>query len=177
MLRFIVTASNRFPSFRYARVVKTWQGFTSAACSTKCPAEAKGGEEELLQSKLSLLTGLGVDAHDLVKIINCRPKFLGSRINHHFDEKIAYFLSFFGSKKTLLNAIVRNPSLLLYDFHYVIKPSIAIYEEMGFKKMDLITMILYRATIISRTSFNDEKLEYIHRTGVSKDSNMYKYVH
>ncbi|XWS10358.1 hypothetical protein CRYUN_Cryun39dG0070400 [Craigia yunnanensis] len=37
-------------------------------------------------------------------------------------------------------------------------------------------MLMSRPTLIPRTSFNEEKLEYIKKTGVSKGSKMYKYV-
>ncbi|KAK1581351.1 hypothetical protein Q3G72_005214 [Acer saccharum] len=56
-----------------------------------------------LQSKLSLLSGLGLTSSDLVKIVNCRPRFLSSRINHYFDERIEYFTQLFGSKDMLCN--------------------------------------------------------------------------
>lgn len=35
------------------------------------------------------------------------------------------------SGDVLAKAIVRNPSLLTYDFHNTIKPAIALYEEIG----------------------------------------------
>ncbi|EEF48773.1 uncharacterized protein LOC8272589 [Ricinus communis] len=129
-----------------------------------------------LQSKLNLLQGLGIKPADLVKIINCRPRFLSSRINHCFDERLQYFMTLFGSKEVLLKAIVRNPSLLTYDFHNCIKPAIALYERMGVSKNDLIPMLLSRPTVIPRTSFDDQKIEYIRRTGVPNTSKMYKYV-
>ncbi|XP_065864950.1 transcription termination factor MTERF9, chloroplastic-like [Euphorbia lathyris] len=129
-----------------------------------------------LQSKLTLLQGLGITSTDLVKIINCRPRFLSSRINHCFDERLEYFMTLFGSKEVLIKAIVRNPSLLTYDFHNSIKPAIAMYEQMGVHKHDLVPMLLSRPTLIPRTSFNDEKLEYITKTGIQKDSKLYKYI-
>lgn len=129
-----------------------------------------------LQSKLNLLSGLGLSCTDLVKIINCRPRFLGSRINKYFDGRLDYLQEFFGSKEVLLKAIVRNPSLLTYDFHNKIKPVIAAYDEMGVGRKDLISMLLARPTLIPRTSINNEKLDYIRKTGISKDSKMYKYV-
>jgi mTERF domain-containing protein len=129
-----------------------------------------------LQSKINILSGLGIKAPDLVKIINCRPRFLGSRINHNFDERVEFFMTLFESREVLAKAIVRNPSLLTYDFHNKVKPAIALYEEMGVSGRDLTTMLLSRPTMIPRTSFDDEKMEYIRKTGVSKDSKMYKYV-
>ncbi|KAK1581128.1 hypothetical protein Q3G72_003376 [Acer saccharum] len=91
-----------------------------------------------LQSKLSLLSGLGLTSSDLVKIVNCRPRFLSSSINHYFDERIEYFTQLFGSKDMLCRAIVRNPSLLTYDFHSKIKPTIALYDQGGVSGNDLI---------------------------------------
>ncbi|KAB1220309.1 hypothetical protein CJ030_MR3G019055 [Morella rubra] len=129
-----------------------------------------------LQPKLNVLTGLGIRALDLVKSINCRPRFLSCRINHCFDERLEFFMTLFESREMLAKAIVRNPSLLTYDFHYSIKPAIALYEEMGVTRKDLIPMLLSRPTMIPRTSFDEEKMEYIHKTGISKDSKMYKYV-
>ncbi|XP_065855913.1 uncharacterized protein [Euphorbia lathyris] len=128
-----------------------------------------------LQSKLTLLQGLGITSTDLVKIINCRPRFLSSRINNCFDERLEYFMTLFGSKQVLIKAIVRNPSLLTYDFHNRIKPVIALYEQMGVHKHDLVPLLLSRPTLIPRTSFNDEKLEYITKTGIPKNSKLYKY--
>ncbi|KAJ7982043.1 Transcription termination factor like [Quillaja saponaria] len=129
-----------------------------------------------LQSKLCLLSDLGITGPDLVKIINCRPRFLSCRINHCFEERLVYFMSLFESKEVLRRAIVRNPSLLTYDLHNAVKPAIKLYEELGVTKRDLIPMLLSRPTMIPRTSFNDEKLEYICRAGLSQDSKMYKYV-
>lgn len=129
-----------------------------------------------LQSKLNLLSGLGLSSTDLVKIINCRPRFLGSRINKFFDGRLDYLQEFFGSREILLKAIIRNPSLLTYDFYTKIKPVVATYEDIGVSRKDLIAMLLSRPTLIPRTSINDEKLEYIRKTGISRDSKMYKYV-
>ncbi|XP_022133358.1 uncharacterized protein LOC111005954 [Momordica charantia] len=129
-----------------------------------------------LQNKLHLLKGLGITSPDLVKIINCRPRFLKCRINNNFHERIAFFLKIFESKEVLIKAIVRNPSLLTYDFHNRIKPVISLYEEMGLSKKDLILMLISRPSLIPRSSFNDEKLKYIQKTGLSKGDKMYKYV-
>ncbi|XP_042947609.1 uncharacterized protein LOC122280693 isoform X2 [Carya illinoinensis] len=84
-----------------------------------------------LQSKLNMLSGLGIGAHDLVKMINSSPR---------------------------------------------IKPAFAQYQELGVSRKDLIPMLLSRPTMIPRTSFDEEKMEYIRKTGISKDSKMYKYV-
>ncbi|XP_057484884.1 uncharacterized protein LOC130771287 [Actinidia eriantha] len=129
-----------------------------------------------LQSKLNVLGGLGLTASDLVKIINCRPRFLGCRLSQCFDEHLQYLQALFGSREILLKAILRNPSLLAYRFHNDIKPIIAVYDELGVSRKDFVTMLLSRPTIIPRTSLNSEKLDYIRKTGVSKDSKMYKYV-
>ncbi|CAK7355429.1 unnamed protein product [Dovyalis caffra] len=129
-----------------------------------------------LQSKLSLLWELGITSNDLVKIINCRPRLLSVRINHFFDERLEYFMTLFGSRELLLKAIIRNPSLLTNDFHNRIKPVIALYEGMGIGREDLVPLLLSRPTLISRTSFNDEKMECIRKSGASKESNMFKHV-
>ncbi|MBA0847799.1 hypothetical protein Goshw_023614 [Gossypium schwendimanii] len=76
----------------------------------------------------------------------------------------------------LRKALVRNPSLLTYDFHNTMKPVIALYEEIGISGHDLIAMLISRPTLIPRTSFNEEKMEYIKKTGVLQGSKMYKYV-
>lgn len=129
-----------------------------------------------LGAKLSTLSRLGIMGPDLVKVINCRPRFLWCRLNNHFDERISYFLSLFGSKEMLRKAIVRNPSFLTHDFHNRIKPAISLYEQLGISRDDLIQMLLSRPTMISRTSFEPEKVDYIRRTGVPTTSKMYKYV-
>ncbi|XWS16748.1 hypothetical protein CRYUN_Cryun33cG0005300 [Craigia yunnanensis] len=129
-----------------------------------------------LLSKLKLLSSLELTTSDIVKIINCRPRFFCSRINKCFDERVDFLMTLFGSREMLRKALVRNPSLLTYDFHNSIKPVIALYEEMGVSGDDLIAMLISRPTLIPRTSFNEEKMEYIKKTGVSKGSKMYKYV-
>uniref|UniRef100_A0A5B7BLX2 Mitochondrial transcription termination factor family protein n=1 Tax=Davidia involucrata TaxID=16924 RepID=A0A5B7BLX2_DAVIN len=130
----------------------------------------------ILQSKLNILSELGLASSDLAKIINCRPRFLSCRINQSFHERLEYLQALFGSREMLLKAIIRNPSLLTYDFHHRIKPVVAIYDGVGVSRKDLIPMLLSRPTLIPRTSLNDEKMDYIRRTGISKDSKMYKYV-
>ncbi|KAG2679653.1 hypothetical protein I3843_11G060600 [Carya illinoinensis] len=129
-----------------------------------------------LQSKLNMLSGLGIGAHDLVKMINSSPRFLSFRINRCFDERLEFFMTLFESRKLLAKAIVRDPSLLTYDFNNRIKPAFAQYQELGVSRKDLIPMLLSRPTMIPRTSFDEEKMEYIRKTGISKDSKMYKYV-
>ncbi|KAJ0076899.1 hypothetical protein Patl1_36267 [Pistacia atlantica] len=129
-----------------------------------------------LQSKLNLLSGLGINSSDLFKMINCRPRFLSCSLNHCFEERLDYFTKFFGSKTVFCKAIVRNPSLLTYDFHHSIKPAIALYEQMGLSTKDLIPMLISRPKLIPCSSLNDQKIDYINRSGVSKTSKMYKYV-
>ncbi|XP_050371472.1 uncharacterized protein LOC126789369 [Argentina anserina] len=129
-----------------------------------------------LQFKLNLLGELGVTAPDLVKIINCRPRLFSLRIDRCFDERHEFFMKLFGSRELLVKAIVRNPSLLLYDLHNKIKPTVALYEGMGLSREELVPMLLSRPTLIPRSTFNDEKMEYIRKTGLSNKSRMYKYV-
>ncbi|XP_052178300.1 transcription termination factor MTERF15, mitochondrial [Diospyros lotus] len=129
-----------------------------------------------LQSKLNLLSELGLTGSHLVRIINCRPRFLSNNLKQCLDERLEYLEALFGSREALLKAIVRNPSLLTYDLHDKIKPVVDAYYQMGFTRKDLVPMLLSRPTLIPRTSLNDEKLDFIRRTGISKDSKMYKYV-
>lgn len=129
-----------------------------------------------LQSKLNILSELGLTSTDLVKIVNCRPRFLSCRISEPLDDRLKYLQDLFGSKEVLNKAIVRNPSLLTYDFQNRIKPIVDLYDTMGVRRKDLIMMLISRPTLIPRSSLNDEKLDYIRKTKVSKESKMYKYV-
>ncbi|XP_060192477.1 transcription termination factor MTERF9, chloroplastic isoform X1 [Lycium barbarum] len=129
-----------------------------------------------LHSKLKILTDLGIPSSDLTKILNCRPRFLNCRINRCLDERLEFFQSLFGTKEVLLKAIVRNPSLLTYDFHKQIKPTVAFYEQLGLSRSDLISMLLARPTLIPRSCLDDEKMDYVRRTGVVKGTRMYKHV-
>ncbi|KAF7824367.1 Mitochodrial transcription termination factor [Senna tora] len=138
--------------------------------------QLRKADTALIQSNLSLLNRLGLGAPDLVRIINCRPRFLSSRVNVCFDERLAYLSSLFESKEMLKRVIVTNPSLLTYDFNNTIKQTLSQYQELGVNKQDFFFMLCSRPTLICRTSFNEEKLDYIRRTGISKDSKMYKYV-
>ncbi|PQM40900.1 uncharacterized protein Pyn_30173 [Prunus yedoensis var. nudiflora] len=142
---------------------------------TRRPA-LRNADLDQLQFKLNILSGLGISASELVKIINCRPRFLSYRINHCFDERLEYFMRLFESREVLVKAIVKNPSLLTYDFHDKVKPAIALYQGMGLSTSDLTQILLSRPTLIPRTSFNDEKMEYIRKTRLSNHSTMYKYV-
>ncbi|CAI9100243.1 OLC1v1037196C1 [Oldenlandia corymbosa var. corymbosa] len=129
-----------------------------------------------LQSKLQILRNLGICSSDLVKIMQCRPRFLSCRLSTDLEERIEYLLNLFGSREILLKAILRNPSLLNYDLHGRMKLVVATYESVGVSRDDLIPMLLSRPTLIPRCVLDDEKMDYIRRTGVSKDSKMYKYV-
>ncbi|KAI3818191.1 hypothetical protein L1987_11994 [Smallanthus sonchifolius] len=129
-----------------------------------------------LQSKLQILRDLGFTSSDLVKIISCRPRFLKCRINNGLNERVQYLEHLLGSKEILQKAILRNPSVLTYDVKNMIKPTVELYRSMGITGRDLTLMLLSRPTIIPRTSLNAEKLEYIRKTGTTKDSKMYKYV-
>ncbi|KAK6228970.1 hypothetical protein SCA6_017921 [Theobroma cacao] len=95
-----------------------------------------------LLPKLKLLSGLGLTTSDIVKMINCRPCFFCSRINHCFDELLDFFQTLFGPQEMMRKTLVRNPSLLTYDFRNTIKPVIALYEEMGITGNDLIVMLI-----------------------------------
>ncbi|PIA27938.1 hypothetical protein AQUCO_07400048v1 [Aquilegia coerulea] len=130
----------------------------------------------ILSSKLTLLLGLGLSSSDLVRIIQCRPRILGCRIGGDLDERVDVLQSLFGSKEVFLKAIIRNPSLLTYDLHSQIIRCISLYEGLGISKKDLISLLISRPTLISRTSLNDEKLDCIRRSGVSINSNMYKHL-
>ncbi|XP_054816116.1 uncharacterized protein LOC129315954 [Prosopis cineraria] len=130
----------------------------------------------LLQANLSVLSRLGLKAPDLVRIINCRPKFLLiSQVHRYFDDRFVYLNSLFESKELLKRAIVTNPSLLTFNFNSI-EPALAKYQELGVKKEEFLALICTRPTIIPRTSFNEEKLEYIRKTGLSPNSKLYKYV-
>ncbi|PIN09925.1 Mitochondrial transcription termination factor, mTERF [Handroanthus impetiginosus] len=133
-------------------------------------------DTRILQSKLELLSHLGIKSTDLVKMIHCRPRFLNCKLNVWLNERLEYLEVLFGSREVLVKAIVRNPSLLTYDFQNKIKPVIAMYESIGLSKGDLIAVLLSRPTLIPRTSLDDEKIDYIRKTGVSKHSKMYKHV-
>ncbi|KAK6118142.1 hypothetical protein DH2020_048126 [Rehmannia glutinosa] len=84
---------------------------------------------QILQSKLEILSHLGIKSADLVKMVHCRPRFLNCKINVLLNERLEYLEAIFGSRELLVKAIVRNPSLLTYDFHNKIKPVIAVYES------------------------------------------------
>ncbi|KAM7269779.1 hypothetical protein ACFE04_025276 [Oxalis oulophora] len=158
-------------------VLRTWgcnENDISAILS-RHPA-LRNADAEPLQTKLGLLTALGLTSADLVKIIHCRPRFLSRRLDYSFKNRIEYLTELFGSKDVLRKAITRNPSLLVYDLADSIKPTIKLYEDMGVSREGLVTMLLSRPTLIPRTSFDDEKLEYIRKTGVQKETKMYKFV-
>ncbi|KNA25146.1 hypothetical protein SOVF_009440 [Spinacia oleracea] len=129
-----------------------------------------------LESKLNLLRKLGVSSSELVNMIHCRPRLLCCRINRNFDERLAHLQSLFESRDSCVKAIIRNPSLLIYDFHKTVEPVISLYEKMGLSKKDVISMLMLRPTIVHRTSMSPEKLEYIRRIGICSRSKMYKYV-
>ncbi|KAL1205649.1 Transcription termination factor MTERF6, chloroplastic/mitochondrial [Cardamine amara subsp. amara] len=129
-----------------------------------------------LEFKLSLLKPLGITSSVLVKIVNCRPRFFGCRIHLVLDERINYFMKFLGSKEVLHGVIIRNPSLMLYDLNEKIKPAIEFYKGLGFSQPDLVKMLISRPTLIPRTNFNKDKFDYIQKTGVTRESKMFKYV-
>ncbi|KAI4318350.1 hypothetical protein MLD38_032069 [Melastoma candidum] len=128
-----------------------------------------------LHSKLRLLSNLGITGSDLVKVINCRPRFLSNRLHHNLESRINFFMSMFGSREMLRKAIIRNPSLLTYDFHGKIVPAIQSYEDLGLSKEQLMPLLLSRPTLIPRTSFEPEKLDIIRKTAVARDSKVYKH--
>lgn len=141
---------------------------------TKASALKKADIDEL-QLKLKLLAGLGLTQPELVKVVSDRPRVLVTRLNC-FVEQLDYFNELFGSSKLLVRAILRNPSLMTYDLHKKVKPTVEMYRVIGLPVEDLVRMILARPSLISRTSFNEEKMEFIRKTGVSSDSKMFKYV-
>uniref|UniRef100_A0A7C9DGI9 Uncharacterized protein n=1 Tax=Opuntia streptacantha TaxID=393608 RepID=A0A7C9DGI9_OPUST len=129
-----------------------------------------------IESKLIVLSEVGLGSSALVKIISCRPRFLRCGLNKYFDVRIDELRTLFGSTELFLKAIVRNPSLLIYDFEKTVKPVVSLYEQMGINRSDFISMLLSRPSLISRTNMGEEKLDCIRRMGISKESKMYKYV-
>ncbi|XP_077222458.1 transcription termination factor MTERF8, chloroplastic-like [Tasmannia lanceolata] len=129
-----------------------------------------------LQSKLCILQNLGFQGSDLIKIITRGPRILASRLSHGLDHRLEFLKTLFGSNQMLLKAIARNPSLLTYDIENRIKPCIALYQEIGINIKDLRSLIISHPRIVSHSFLNNEKLDYIHRIGLSIESKMYKYV-
>ncbi|KAG7590690.1 Transcription termination factor mitochondrial/chloroplastic [Arabidopsis suecica] len=142
---------------------------------TRRPALQRANVAQL-EFKLSLLKPLGITSSDLVKILNCRPRFFSCRIHLVLDERINYFMEILGSKEVLRRVIIRNPSLMLYDLDDKIKPAIEFYKGLGCSQQDLVAMLISRPTLIPRTNFNKEKFEFIQKTGVTRESKMFKYV-
>ncbi|KAL8544801.1 hypothetical protein ACS0TY_005137 [Phlomoides rotata] len=141
----------------------------------RCPS-LRNTNIQILQTKLEILSQMDIESADLVKMILCRPRFLNFKANVWLKERLEYMEALFGSREILVKSIVRNPSLLTYDFHNKIKPVIAMYESLGITNQDLITMLQSRPTMILRSNLDDEKINYIRRTGVPKESKMYKHV-
>jgi len=79
-----------------------------------------------LESKLNFLSELGLRSSDLAKMITCRPRFLNCGLNWYFDTRVEELRTLFGSTELFLKAIVRNPSLLIYDFEKTLKPVICV---------------------------------------------------
>ncbi|XP_006840259.2 uncharacterized protein LOC18430029 [Amborella trichopoda] len=129
-----------------------------------------------LESKLQILQRLGLPVSDLVKILACRAKFLAVKVKEGLDHRIQYLENLFGSKETLLRALLQNPSLLNYDVDQKLKPCIAMYENMGISRPDLVSLIITRPMIMLHSSLTPEKLDYLKKSGLSKESKMYKYV-
>ncbi|KAG9148802.1 hypothetical protein Leryth_023390 [Lithospermum erythrorhizon] len=130
----------------------------------------------ILQSKLKILSDIGISSSELVKIIHCRPRFLNCRINDFLDERLEFLQELFGSRERLLKAIVRNPSLLTYDLMGKMRPVVEMYERIGVSRKELSSMLMTRPTMFPRSTLDEKKMELIRRTGVTPDSKMYKYV-
>ncbi|KAJ4843331.1 hypothetical protein Tsubulata_026704, partial [Turnera subulata] len=56
------------------------------------------------------------------------------------------------------------------------RPAVLSYERMSVSGENLVPMLLSRPTLIPRTTFDYEKLEYIRKIWVTKDSKMYKHI-
>ncbi|KAJ1427904.1 Transcription termination factor, mitochondrial/chloroplastic [Sesbania bispinosa] len=173
------TGSNLFRSLTYTPVIRALQVFTSATYSTNVLAQAKVEVQEFSnqwKDATEVLSKWGCSDDDLMRIFTRCPslrnadptqvqsKLCLSQLKGSFDQRIAHLMSLFESKEVLHKAIVRNPSLLLCDNRNDMKAIVVLYDELGVQKRDLIQMLLLRPTIISRTSFDDEKLEYINRS-------------
>ncbi|XP_039146081.1 transcription termination factor MTERF6, chloroplastic/mitochondrial [Dioscorea cayenensis subsp. rotundata] len=129
-----------------------------------------------LQSKLQVLRRIGIIGPDLVKVINCRPRFLARRIGGPaLDARLDFLRTLFRSDDDLLRALVRNPSLLSYDVEAAIKPCVQLYQAMGVGRYQLGRLLISRPTIILRSRLDDEKLDLLRRTGLPRDATMYKY--
>lgn len=129
-----------------------------------------------LQSKLQVLRRIGIIGPDLVKVINCLPRFLARRIGGPaLDARLDFLRTLFRSDDDLLRALVRNPSLLSYDVEAAIKPCVQLYQAMGVGRYQLGRLLISRPTIILRSRLDDEKLDLLRRTGLPRDATMYKY--
>jgi mTERF domain-containing protein len=129
-----------------------------------------------LRSRLKAISEMGLTSSDLVKIIHCRPRFLSSTTKPPSNYHLECLREFFGCSDVLNKAIIRNPSLLTYDFDTVIKPIVDLYKNVGISRLDMIQMAISRPMLIPRSSLSDEKMDYIRKSKLSTSSKMYKHL-
>ncbi|XP_070039482.1 transcription termination factor MTERF6, chloroplastic/mitochondrial-like [Nicotiana tomentosiformis] len=95
------------------------------------------------------------------------PCLKPQRIEGCWEQRLQFLRNLFGSNEVFLKAVMRNPSLLTYDLDDKIRPVIRIYENLDLSRSDLVSMLLVRPEMISRSSVKDEKLDLISRTKVA----------
>lgn len=102
----------------------------------------RNADPSKVQPKICILSDLGLESVELVKIIYCKPRFFKTRIAHKFNERFASLISLFESKEMFHKAIARNPSLL-WENSYDIECIVSQYEELGVSKRDLVQMMTF----------------------------------
>eukprot|EP01018_Ginkgo_biloba_P006707 Gb_15878 [translate_table: standard] len=130
---------------------------------------------KLLEQKVQLLKDFGLVGENLVKVLTFRPRILSTSLERVLFPRIGFLQKVFQTKDLLVRALVRAPSLLLYDLEKKLKPSVESLESFGLKDKELAALLLTRPSLLVRSSLTPDKISYIHKLGIAKESKMYKH--
>ncbi|GLJ33163.1 hypothetical protein SUGI_0667620 [Cryptomeria japonica] len=131
---------------------------------------------EKMQPKLQLLKESGIEGPNLARVLTCKPQLLATSLNRELLPKIKLLKTTFVSHDLFIKAVVRTPSILTYNLEKAMKPSLAFFEGHGLRGMELATFLYSRLSLLRISSFTPAQIELIGKTGVPKESRMYKYI-
>jgi mTERF domain-containing protein len=143
-----------------------------AALVDKDPEFLCAGVERNLAPTVVQLTGLGLSHSQIACLVSLAPAKIRRR---SVVSRTHYYLSFFGSSQSFLQAIKRCPRLLSADLENPVKPNVAFLQGCGLGACDISNTCLARPSMLLT---NPERLKAMvanaESLGVPRGSGMFR---
>ncbi|GLJ32645.1 hypothetical protein SUGI_0656840 [Cryptomeria japonica] len=158
-----VLEENGFKQEQIARIMRSIPQYLVSSCKET-------------RNKVQLLKDSGICGEHLVKLLTGRPLILSFSLEQRLIPTVTYLLNLYQSQDLFLKSVFRYMSILTLSVENSLKPSIAFWENYGFRGGELTKLLVLRPNILRCISFTTAQLDLIQKIGVVKESKMYKHV-